>query len=186
MSAVAFCKIQFEAFFLFLGKCFFAKVMLGQSVSLFEYGVYVLCDLCLDIQAGTELFRFGGKLSAEDTFLFFRFRPNDGRGLVSVRGAYGKEGKIENFRRFHGVESRCRARFRLSVFLLCRKKAAEKFGVLSRGGQSEMQHEFFHRLFVLFFQKEFFALSVEKEPYGQSDEDSRGGREQQRGGQRDT
>ena len=49
-----------------------------------------------------------------------------------------------------------------------------------------MQHELFHRLFVLFFQKEVFALSVEKEPDGQSDEDSRGGREQQRGGQRDT
>ena len=66
------------------------------------------------------------------------------------------------------------------------REAAEEFGVLPRGGQSEMQHELFHRLFVLFFQKEFFALSVEKEPYGQSDEDSRGGREQQRGGQRDT
>lgn len=73
MSAVAFCKIQFEAFFLFLGKCFFAEVMLGQSVSLFEHGVYVFCNFCLDIQAGTELFRFGGKLSAEDTFLFSVF-----------------------------------------------------------------------------------------------------------------
>ena len=186
MSAVAFCKIQFESFFLFLGKCFLTEVMCGQSVSVFEHGVYVLCDFCLNIQSGAEFFRFGGKLSAEDTFLFFRFRSNYGRSLVSVRGAYGKEGKIENFRRFHGVESRCRARFRLPVFLFCRKEAAEEFGVLPRGGQSEMQHEFFHRLFVLFFQKEFFALSVEKEPYGQSDEDSRGGREQQRGGQRDT